>query len=303
MNRSEPLVSVLMTSYNRQKYIGEAIESVLASTYTNFELIIVDDCSKDSTVEIAKRYVEIDKRVKIYLNENNLGDYNNRNKASTYAKGKYIKYLDSDDMIYPHGLEVFVRCMESDPTIALGICSCSIQYDNAYPIKVESKDAVRTYFYKNQFLNMSPSGCIIRKNIFDEVGGFSGKRMIGDLELWLKISFEYPVLIVPPSLIYWRQHEEQEFVIGQKEHLYLELFQGMLIEVINSPKCNLNCYEKIEIVNFYKMQSARAILSLFIKNRKFNRSLEIYKKLDIDYKDLLKSIFNFKRKINSKKII
>ena len=59
-----PLVSVLMTAYNREKYIAEAIESVLASTYKNFELIIVDDCSKDKTVEIARRYAKKDQRIK-----------------------------------------------------------------------------------------------------------------------------------------------------------------------------------------------------------------------------------------------
>ena len=86
----QPLVSVLMTSYNRENYIAEAIESVLASTYKNFELIIVDDRSKDRTVEIARSYESKDDRVKVYINEKNLGDYPNRNKAASYAKGFYI---------------------------------------------------------------------------------------------------------------------------------------------------------------------------------------------------------------------
>jgi glycosyltransferase involved in cell wall biosynthesis len=71
---STPLVSVLMTSYNREKYIGEAIESVLESTYNNFELIIVDDCSTDNTVKIAKSFAEKDARVKVFCNDKNPGD-------------------------------------------------------------------------------------------------------------------------------------------------------------------------------------------------------------------------------------
>lgn len=67
--KKQPLLSVLMTAFNREKYIAEAIESVLASTYTNFELIIVDDCSKDNTVNIAKSYEQKDQRVKVYINE------------------------------------------------------------------------------------------------------------------------------------------------------------------------------------------------------------------------------------------
>ena len=94
---SRILVSVLMTSFNREKYIAEAIESVLASTYKDFELIIVDDCSKDNTVGIAKKYEELDSRVKVYINEVNLGDYPNRNKlhrnpiSDGDPKSEYVK--------------------------------------------------------------------------------------------------------------------------------------------------------------------------------------------------------------------
>src|SRR5258705_9727856 len=95
----QPFVSVLMTAYNREKYIGEAIKSVLASGYTNFELIIVDDCSGDNTVTIAKTFEQRDARIKVYVNEKNLGDYPNRNKAAGYENGEFIMYLDSDDPI------------------------------------------------------------------------------------------------------------------------------------------------------------------------------------------------------------
>src|SRR5664279_4015758 len=100
MDKEQPLVSVLMTAYNREKYIAEAIESVLSSTYTNFELIIVDDGSKDNTVNIARRYELQDSRIKVYINTTNLGDYPNRNHAAGFAIGKYIKYIDADDAIY-----------------------------------------------------------------------------------------------------------------------------------------------------------------------------------------------------------
>jgi glycosyltransferase involved in cell wall biosynthesis len=80
-----PIVSVLMTSFNREKYIAEAIESVLASTYKDFELIIVDDVSTDATVAIAEKYAKQDGRIKVYKNQNNLGDYKNRNRAASYA--------------------------------------------------------------------------------------------------------------------------------------------------------------------------------------------------------------------------
>ena len=118
---NEPLVSVLMTAYNRERYISEAIESVLTSTYTNFELIILDDCSTDRTVEIAEGFALMDPRIRVYVNENNLGDYRNRNKAAEYAKGKYIKYCDSDDKIFDWTLNYCVKMMEKHPDAGMGI--------------------------------------------------------------------------------------------------------------------------------------------------------------------------------------
>ena len=115
----QPLVSVLMTAYNREMYIGEAIESVLASTYSNFELIIVDDVSSDNTLAIVQRYAERDNRIRVYVNESNLGDYPNRNQAARYASGKYIKYLDSDDKIFDFGLEYCITQMEKNPEAAI----------------------------------------------------------------------------------------------------------------------------------------------------------------------------------------
>ena len=87
------LVSVLMTSYNREKYIAEAIESVLASSYTNFELIIVDDHSADNSFTIAKEFEKKDSRVRVFKNEKNLGDYPNRKYAASLATGKYLKFV------------------------------------------------------------------------------------------------------------------------------------------------------------------------------------------------------------------
>jgi glycosyltransferase involved in cell wall biosynthesis len=118
-----PLVSVLMTAYNRERYISEAIESVLNQSYKNFELIIVDDCSSDKTVEIAKQFELKDSRVKVYINNINLGDYPNRNKVASYATGKYLKYLDSDDVMYSYCLDVMVSAMERFPEAAFGLSS------------------------------------------------------------------------------------------------------------------------------------------------------------------------------------
>lgn len=297
MNKNCPLVSVLMTAFNRDKFIGEAISSVLVSTYTNFELIIVDDCSTDSTLQIAKNFAKSDNRIRVFINDKNLGDYVNRNKAASYANGKYLKYLDSDDLIYPHGLEVFVKFMELSPSIALGLSSTKIQHEKPYPIIVEQNSTLRKHFFENGFLEIGPSGCIIKTEVFNKLGGFSGKRMIGDTELWLKIACEFPVMIVPPSLIYWRQHEGQEFRIGVESNIYLEMYKNMITDIINSPICYLTDFEKNIIIRYYRIIGARGILSLLVKTRNLNRAIFLTRELDLNIRDFFEAIFNFKTTI------
>ena len=116
-----------MTSFNSEKFISDAINSVLKSSFTDFELIIVDDLSADGTVEIAKKFELQDDRVRVYVNDVNLGDYFNRNVAAGYAKGKYIKYIDADDMIYPWGLEIIIKYFELFPMASY--CLDSIDQD------------------------------------------------------------------------------------------------------------------------------------------------------------------------------
>jgi glycosyltransferase involved in cell wall biosynthesis len=288
---NQPLVSILMTAYNRENFIGEAIQSVLASSYSNFELIIVDDGSHDRTVEIARRYAGDDSRIQVHCNETNLGDYLNRNKAASYAKGKYLKYLDSDDLIYPHGLEIFVRHMEAHPAAALGLSSVVVQMNEPFPIQYNPEVTLRYHFFDSGILEGGPSGTIIRRDFFYEAGQFSGKRMIGDFELWLKLAITYPVLIVPPALIYWREHSGQEFKAGNSDSIYLRNSLPMLVEVLKTAEQVLTRGEREMIVNHHKRLITKQLLSLMIRNRKFSVAFEIYRHLQLTITDLFKAFF------------
>src|ERR1035441_10654803 len=97
---STPLVSVLITAYQREQYIAAAIESVLAQTFDDFELIIVDDGSVDRTLEIARQHTT-SPRVQVHVNPANLGDYANRNRAAALARGRFLKFLDAADFMSP----------------------------------------------------------------------------------------------------------------------------------------------------------------------------------------------------------
>lgn len=107
------LVSIIMPSFNTGKYIDKAIESVLAQTYVNWELIIVDDCSIDNTDEVVEKYIN-DKRIRYLKNDNNSGAAVSRNRALTEAKGKWIAFLDSDDLWVPEKLMLQINYMEKN---------------------------------------------------------------------------------------------------------------------------------------------------------------------------------------------
>lgn len=272
-----------MTAYNRENYIGQAIESVIASTCEDFELIIVDDGSTDSTVKIAKKYEAADKRIKLFINEKNLGDYENRNKAASLAQGKYLKYLDSDDMIYPHGLAVFVNWMEKNPSAALGVSSRETLPIHPFPHLLEPIQAYRRHFFEYGILDFGPSGVIIKKEAFEEVGRFSGKRYIGDQECWLKIAARYAILELPPSLIYWRRHEGQEFLAGSNgiDGGYFLLTLPMLREALTSCDCPLTKEEATNILKKQEKMYSRILVKHILKTGQFRKVFQRSKELKV----------------------
>lgn len=106
---AKPLVSVIMPSYNAEKYIKEAIESVIAQTYKNWELFVIDDGSTDRTAEIARSYAEKDSRIILHRNSHNMGTAKTRNTGIKLANGEWIATLDSDDMWHPEKLEIQLK--------------------------------------------------------------------------------------------------------------------------------------------------------------------------------------------------
>jgi teichuronic acid biosynthesis glycosyltransferase TuaG len=103
--KQQPLISVITPAYNAAKFMHDTIDSVIAQTYQNWEMVIVDDCSKDDTVAIVTNYIEEDDRIKLFQLEKNSGSAVARNKAMELANGRYIAFLDSDDRWLPEKLE------------------------------------------------------------------------------------------------------------------------------------------------------------------------------------------------------
>lgn len=256
VENGEPLVSVLMTAYNREKYIAESIKSVLASTYTNFELIIVDDRSTDNTVEIARAFL-YDNRVSVHVNEFNLKQFKNRNKAAGYATGKYLKYVDSDDVLYAHSLALMVEIMESHPTCGMAFSHYSGNSKFILPHLYFPKEIVAEHYFGGGILFTGPIGTIIRKDVFDAVGGFELYGMPSDNHFSLKIASNYPVVSMYRDLIWWRMHDDQAFGgVNDDVNVFNNLKWNL--DILTNPNCPLDEADRLKAIRNFK--------KIFIKN-------------------------------------
>lgn len=264
-SNKQPLVSVLMTAHNREKYIAEAIESVLASTYKNFELIIVDDCSTDRTVEIVKDYYQHDKRVRVYVNEMNLGQFANRNKSLEYAKGDLIKYFDSDDIMKPICLETMVQAMEMYPAAIAGAEHHG--KINKMPICYSPRELyINHYFKGNNLLTIGPSGAIFRKKAFEEFGGFDlNIGILADTLFMLKIGSRYPVVGFEPNTFIWRRHDQQ-VTVGQEDKAAMAIQRNKINDIVlMNPGCPFDSRERNLVRKNLNNILIRNIISLFFK--------------------------------------
>ncbi|MGG9972108.1 glycosyltransferase family 2 protein [Ferruginibacter sp. SUN002] len=269
----KPLVSVLMTAYNREKYIGAAIESVLASTYANFEIIITDDGSKDKTLEIVKEYTAKDQRVKLFINEVNLGDYPNRNKAASHAQGKYLKYVDADDLIYPWGLELLVNMMEQFPDAGWGLCSIEQDVSQKFPIQLSPAETYRYHYYKWGIFAKAPLSSIIKKDVFDAVGGFANYRMVGDFEMWNKLAQKFPVVLMPHGIVWYREHDDQE---SNHQRKFSSLYAKLGVDYLRHSDCPLSKEDAQQIISMRKKMFVKKIISSLLK-LKFNLAVDNYR--------------------------
>jgi glycosyltransferase involved in cell wall biosynthesis len=284
-------VSVLMTVYNREKYLSDAIQSVLASTFQDFELILVDDGSRDRSVEIARHWETQDRRVRLHVNQKNLGDYGNRMQAASLAGGTYIKYVDSDDLIYPHGIEVMVRNMERHPEAAVAIAHSLPEEDRPYPILLTPDESYRRHFLGRGCFGCGPGGAIIRRDVFESRGGFRPEwGVLADLEFWQRVAAVYPVLLQQPALTWWRKHEGQEYRIGNAAKVYFERGYELAMRSLLDSECPLSAVDRELALWRLKKQHARRILSIGFRGGHLAFAYSAFRKSDLSCLNLLSSL-------------
>jgi len=195
------MISIIMAAYNAENTIKSSIESVISQTYEDWELIIVDDCSKDSTQEIVKAYAEKDMRIHLYANERNIGASSTRNNGIARAVGEWIAILDSDDIWHMEKLEIQVSFMESIGAVISYTGTTYISKEGTtsdYVLRAKQRLTYSELLRRNL---MSCSSVMVRRDVMKP---FPVGNMHEDYAVWLKILKEHDFAhgLDEPLLIY-----------------------------------------------------------------------------------------------------
>lgn len=181
------MVSIVMPAYNAGRYIEEAIDSVLNQTYKNWELIVVDDCSRDNTRQILDRYISQYSNIHYYKNEHNLGSADTRNLGVSVAAGEWIAYLDSDDCWHPDKLQLQMELAEKTQAEFLFTGSAFIDEESRpldYFLPAPEKVSYQELLKQNV---VSCSSVLIRKELAEEYPMKQASRLHEDFAVWLQI--------------------------------------------------------------------------------------------------------------------
>jgi glycosyltransferase involved in cell wall biosynthesis len=229
-----PKVSVLIPTYNYARFLAEAIESVLAQDFQDFELLIADDCSADNTAEVVRPFCARDARVHFAVNSTNLGMVNNWNQCLEQARGEYIKFLFGDDkLIHPQALSKMLALMRQYPSAVLAASARTILDEESNTIDIyrdlaegchEGRKIITAYLMENgKNLVGEPSAVMFRKT--DARRGFDPRyRQITDVEMWINMLERGDLAYTRQPLCAFRCHPSQQTErntasgVGRREH-------------------------------------------------------------------------------------
>lgn len=204
---SNDLVSVITPAFNSGRFIAETINSVLSQTYQNWELIIVDDGSTDNTTQIVRLFQKKDNRIKLFENDSNKGSAFSRNLALKNAKGRWIAFLDSDDIWNRDKLEKQVEFMEKN--------DCHFSYTNYCEIDESSKETGISLtgpklITRNKMLAYCWPGCLTVMYDADYIGLLQTVdiKINEEYALWIKVSKKADCYLLDDNLAKYRRHPD-----------------------------------------------------------------------------------------------
>lgn len=213
------LVSIIVPCYNQAHFLGEALQSVIDQTYTNWECIIVNDGSPDNTKFVSEAWCKKDNRF-IYTEKENGGLSSARNAGVELAKGTYILPLDADDMIHENFLSALVPELENDTALAIVTCYSKFFFKTKENIIHKLKPAGTTY-HAILFENCLIATSLYRKQCWEEVGGYDEnmKKGFEDWEFWLAITKRgWTYKVVEEFLFYYRKQNQSMLIDTLENH-------------------------------------------------------------------------------------
>jgi glycosyltransferase involved in cell wall biosynthesis len=268
------LVSVIIPSFNRIELLKRAITSVMNQSYTNFELIVVDDGSTDGTFEYLKTISDIK-----VITQKNLGVAHARNAGIKLALGEYIAFLYSDDIWLPHKLQTQIDCLKSNPELKW-VHSNELWFRDGQAVKQLKKHAKGA---GDQFLNcikecvISPSTVMIHKDLLAESGGFRQDMVVcEDYDLWLKLTSLYEVAFVEEALIHrFGGHADQL----STTYFFMDYFRiKSLAWVLDNRELTS---DKSEACRLILVKKAKRLLKSYEKHGEMNHHAEILNILNL----------------------
>jgi len=215
-----PKISVLIPTYNYARFLPEAIESVLAQDFQDFELLVVDDASSDNTAEVVRPFCARDARVRFAVNSSNLGMVNNWNQCLEQARGEYIKFLFGDDKLFhPQALSKLLALMSAHPSAALAASARAILDEKSNPVDVyrdladgchDGRKIIAACLMRNgKNLVGEPSAVLFRKA--DARRGFDPRYgQVVDVEMWFHLMEKGNLAYTREPLCAFRCHPRQQ---------------------------------------------------------------------------------------------
>ena len=263
-------VSIIVPVYQVEKYIRQCVDSILAQTFTDFELILVDDGSKDKSGQICDEYAEIDERVNVIHKENG-GAADTRNRGMDQAVGNYVMFVDSDDYLAPTMLECLYRNMVNEKA---DIAACNYLYfyendrqkDFATNVKSEVLTGAEIFYYRKNERNYGFWTVVWNKLMKRETVGkvrFRSGKYYED-EFWANEIYQMDIKIVtiPECLYYYRQHENS--TMRQKKIArsldIIEAFQERIYIYLKEQKYAEQAY-KVLVYSLEHLQESRSLIT------------------------------------------
>ena len=204
-----PLISVLMPVYNSEKYLSQAIESILQQTYVNFEFLIFDDGSTDQSQDVISFYAAKDKRIKPFYNRENLGYVVHLNQGILISKGNFIARMDSDDISSPDRLYQQVHFLQKNPDTAVVGSSTLIINELGQELEVSVRHPSRkALFWQSFFTNpLAHPTVMFRKSVIVQSGLYDPAKLPAeDLDLWTRVLKVSSISNIEKPLLKYRQH-------------------------------------------------------------------------------------------------